>query len=226
MLRDFLHIFFPDLCRICSAALAHSEDFICTGCRLELPRIDYRNGSLPGAELRFSGKVNFKYTLPYLKFHKSGMAQKILHNIKYRGERGLAELLGLWFGNHLVENGFAPDFDLMVPVPLHKKKERLRGYNQSDCFARGMARATGIPYSERLLVRTVMNDTQTDKSRMERWKNVEGIFSVADESTIIGKRILLVDDVITTGATMEACAIPMFTCGAREISAAAIAIAQ
>jgi ComF family protein len=114
----------------------------------------------------------------------------------------------------------------MVPVPLHKKKERLRGFNQSDCFARGMARATGIPYSERLLVRTVMNDTQTDKSRMDRWKNVEGIFSVADESMIIGKRILLVDDVITTGATMEACAIPMFICGAREISTAAIAIAQ
>jgi ComF family protein len=226
MFRDFIQLFFPELCRVCSAPLARTEALICTACRASLPRIDPGPQAVEDAGLRFSGAIHFKYTLAYLKFHKAGAVQKLLHQIKYNSEPRLAFLLGTWFGHSLADAGLGGQFDLIVPVPLHRKKQRMRGYNQSERFAAGISAATGIAQAPALVERTVMNETQTHKSRLERWKNVEGIFRVRDASQIRDRRILLVDDVITTGATMEACAVAIVACDAREISAAAIALAQ
>lgn len=224
---DFISLLFPEECLACEELLARGEKTICTECRISLP---YTNSHLlinTENELlqRFYNKVPVKHALAYLYFARSGRVQHLLHALKYKGHEEVGETLGNWYGADLKENNYQQQFDLIIPVPLHRQKLRKRGYNQSDSFAKGLAQILEIPWQPDALARTANTSTQTKKTRLERWQNVGELFTVARPQTIQNQRILLVDDVMTTGATLEACALVLLEAGARAVSVATIAAA-
>jgi len=227
-LADFVSLIFPRTCLACVEPLARGEDHLCTSCRAQLPYTDYH--TLPERDnplaRRFWGKVPVRHTLSYLRFVRHSRVQHLLHQLKYQGQRDVGLVLGRWYGAELTTHGLAPDFDLVVPVPLHRRKLARRGFNQSDSFAEGLSLGLAVPWAAHALRRTEHTDSQTRKNRAERWQNVATVFEVAAPTAIIGKRILVVDDVLTTGATLEACAAVLLAAGATEVSIATIACAE
>ncbi|RYU81063.1 ComF family protein [Hymenobacter persicinus] len=227
-LADFVALIFPRTCLACVEPLARGEDYICTGCRAQLPYTDYH--TLPEAHnplaRRFWGKVPVRHALSYLRFLRHGRVQHLLHQLKYQGQQDVGRILGRWYGTELASHGLAADFDLIVPVPLHPRKLAKRGFNQSDTFAEGLALGLAVPWSAHTLRRTEHTDSQTRKSRTERWLNVATVFEVNAPASLVGKRILVVDDVLTTGATLEACAAALLAAGCREVSIATIACTE
>jgi ComF family protein len=226
MFSDFLSLIFPESCISCNEVLYKREEYLCTACRFRLPKTNHHLD--PGNPLlkRFWGKVPMSYAVSYLKFTKGGSVQNILYKIKYEGMKEGAKKLGLWYGQDLRMNDFQKKVDLLVSVPLHKKKLKKRGYNQSDLFAEGLAASLCLDFYPQVLERASENTSQTLKSRFDRWLNVKDIYKVREEKRVIGKHVLIVDDVVTTGATIEACARELLNKGAREVSVAAIASAQ
>lgn len=177
--------------------------------------------------MHFIHSYRYEAFYAYLKYYKKGITQKLLHQIKYNRMPVLAEKIGHMMGSEIrnyPENQFP--IELVLPVPLHPKKKKMRGYNQSDYFARGIAGALGIPWSDRMVKRIINTGTQTNKSRWERIKNVEGIFNVLQPNHLQNKHILLVDDVITTGATLESCSDAILQVAECKLSLAAMAVAQ
>jgi ComF family protein len=168
----------------------------------------------------------FRSLFYFLKFYKSGITQSLLHQIKYEGNTELAEKLGIWYGNHLEKEGYRNGFDLVIPVPLHKRKLKIRGYNQSDFIAAGLAKILCAERDLNFMKREINNPTQTRKSRLERMQNVKGIFRLRHTRHSLSTRILLVDDVLTTGATLESCASVLSDAGYTELSFATVAYAK
>jgi ComF family protein len=160
--------------------------------------------------------------MAFLRFTKKGKSQALLHLLKYKNKPELGEELGRLYGLSLLEKGFAGFWDVLVAVPLHPLKKQRRGYNQSECFARGLSKVLGVPYRE-LLVRRKFTTTQTNKSRLERLENVDDVFALNDGQVTQGLRILLVDDILTTGATLCACAQTLLQGGAKYVDLATIA---
>ena len=224
---DFLTLLFPEFCQACERTLSAGEDLICTHCRLKLPytNLHLQQADLNPLSMRFYGKLPMKHVLAYLYFNRAGRTQRLLHALKYRGVQEVGELLGTWYGHNLREAGYAHAFEIILPVPLHARKRRQRGYNQSDSFARGLGNALNCPWSNQVLKRTQYTASQTHKSRPERWENVAEVFQVINPTIIQGKKILLVDDVITTGATLEACGLTLLKAGCLEVSVCTIAAA-
>ena len=161
----------------------------------------------------------------YLKFYNAGVSQKLLHEIKYKGDKALGEYLGSVFIRHLSTEKAFKNIDVVVPIPLHKSKLLSRGYNQSYFLAKGMAQELKIKVDDETVIRAKKSETQTRKSRAQRWQNVSGIFQVTNDS-FKDKNVLLVDDVITTGATLEACGEAILDAGAKSLSLAALAAAM
>jgi ComF family protein len=228
LLADFASLIFPQTCLACSESLARGEDHICTPCRAQLPYTDYHKLTEKDNPLarRFWGKVPLHHTLSYLRFLRHGRVQHLLHQLKYQGQREVGQILGRWYGAELAQQGLHLDFDLVVPVPLHPRKLAKRGFNQSDSFAEGLSQGLTVPWNPSVLRRTEHTATQTQKNRTQRWQNVATVFEVAEPSAVIGKRILVVDDVLTTGATLEACAVVLLAAGCRQVSIATIACAE
>lgn len=154
----------------------------------------------------FAGRIPFRHIAAYAYFVKDGSIQHIIHELKYNRNPLIGYYMGQLCGEDIKESEFISSVDLLVPVPLHPKREKMRGYNQSYEICRGISERTGIPVDNNTLIRKVNNPSQTKNSRFDRWKNVEDIFSITDETAFSGKHILLVDDVITTGSTLESCA--------------------
>jgi len=228
MFNDLLSLLFPESCYACDGAMAHGEKYICTKCNVKLPYTDFHvHGAteLNPLQRRFWGKVPVRFAFAYLYFVPKGRVQRLLHRLKYKGAQELGEHLGQRYGSLLSEHQYNQQFDLIVPVPLHKYKLRRRGYNQSDTFAKGLAEAMQVPWSSNTLARLLDTATQTKKNRLDRWQNVEQVFGVARPEQVQGKRILVIDDVMTTGATLEACAVELLKAGAAEVSVVAIAAA-
>lgn len=227
-LADFVSLIFPRVCLACDEPLARGEDHICTGCRAQFPYTDYHKLPLSENPLarKFWGKLPVRYSLSYLRFLRRGRVQHLLHQLKYQGQRDIGRVLGRWYGAELADHGLATEFDLIVPVPLHPRKLAKRGYNQADTFAEGLALSLNVPWSATALRRTEHTASQTRKNRAERWENVAEVFEVAQAADILNKRILIVDDVLTTGATLEACAAALLAAGCREVSIATIACAE
>ncbi len=223
----FLGLIYPRLCLACEEPLVRGEDIICIGCRIDLPYTDYH--LMPADERplarRFWGKVRLQHTLSYLLFVRQGRVQHLMHQLKYKGLGGVGTMLGVLYGRELRAAGFAEIFDLIVPVPLHPKKMAKRGFNQAALFAAGLSQGLGVAWSEEALVRGFATDTQTKKNRLERWRNVESVFLVGKTSLFAGKKVVVVDDVLTTGATLEACCNILLANGAAEVSIATIACA-
>lgn len=225
ILGDFISLFFPRYCLSCSNSLVGGEETLCSRCIFTLPKNNYPIDDNPIKD-RLAGRLPVTYALAFLKLKKGGVVQKMLHQLKYNHHPEIGVKLGKVFGSELKPLGLGSAIDLIVPVPLHESRKRKRGYNQSAKFAEGLGYALGVPWDESISIRKSKTTTQTNKSKLERWENVKDVFTVNQSNLLAGKRILLVDDVITTGATLEACGTHLVKSGCAQISIACIAEAQ
>jgi ComF family protein len=222
---DFISLLFPRLCFACGDHLLRNEKIICTNCFIVIPRTNYHlTDENPVAQL-FWGRCRICKAAAFSFYTRGSRIRKLIHNLKYKGIKEVGNELGRIYGQSLRTSGFTGDIDLIIPVPLHPSKERKRGFNQSECISEGLSESTGLPLVLKSLVRISSTDTQTKRSRYERWINVEGIFAVNDSEKLKGKHILLVDDVITTGSTLEACAGELLKIEGVKVSIAALAVA-
>ena len=204
VISSFLDLFFPDLCKSCNNPLNVGEKIICTNCRHKLPQTNYHLSKNNEIEKIFYGRSKIEFASSFLFFYKNSLTQNLIHNLKYKGHQEIGTLIGHWYGNKLLEESNL-SFDYIVAVPLHRHKEKKRGYNQVDTFGKSLAKVFNATYSKDNLVRIYKSETQTKKSRFARWLNVKEIFSINDTELFSNKKVLLIDDVITTGATLDAC---------------------
>ena len=215
---------FPNLCVCCSGYLGGQEKFICDLCIFTLPRFEeFERRDNPVAQT-FWGRANLDFATSLLQFSANGGVQKILHEIKYKGNTALGIYMGEWMGKVLMEKSLFTKVDYIIPLPLHPKKELLRGYNQAELLAVGMENMHHWPIAKNLLIRTKHNSTQTKKHRYERYINTTEIFAVLNSSDFRNKHVLIVDDVITTGATIEAAASVLLQI--EDISVSVISLAR
>lgn len=226
MFHDLFYLIFPHYCAGCGADLNSAEDHLCSRCLYHLPRSYFMNDPQNPLAKTFWGRANIEQASAFLVFNKQGMAQRLVHSLKYKGNKELGVFLGRLYAADLAKDGLHSTIDMVLPVPLHKKKERRRGYNQSLYFARGLAEGIGKPCADKVLVRNSYTESQTGKTRFERWANVKEVFEVPDKAAIQNKHILLVDDVATTGATLEACASRLLVVPDTKVSIAVIAYAE
>jgi ComF family protein len=226
MFQSFLDLIFPRICAGCQQPLHLNEEHICTDCRFDLPKTN--SHIEPDRKLinKFAGKVNIEHSLAYLKFVKGGKVQKIMHEIKYKGNEELGELLGRMYGAELREKGFSEQFELILPVPLHKKRLIVRGYNQSDSLAKGLAAGLNIEWRNDVLKRGIETESQVAKTRLERYKNMQEVFYIENFEGLKEKRIVIVDDTLTTGSTLESCVLALNDAGAKNVSIIAMATAE
>ena len=222
---DFFSLLFPRLCYACGNQLMRNESLICTECFVVIPRTNYHFiEDNPVAQL-FWGRCLIEKAAAFSYYNKGSRIRKLIHNLKYNGIREIGYDLGRLYGLSLKTSGFINDIDIIIPVPLHPLKERIRGFNQSETISMGIADVTRLPVDIKSLARILVSATQTKRSRYERWTNVEGIFQVIDSKSIMGKHILLVDDVITTGSTIESCANELLRIEGVKVSVVALAFA-
>jgi len=223
---DFISLLFPRLCHACGGSLVRNENLICTACMLDIPETGYHLLRDNLLEKRFYGRCYIEKAAAWTYYRQGSKAQRLVHRLKYGGVKPLGEYLGRVYGNILSGSGFCTDIDCITAVPLHRSKKRKRGFNQSSLIAMGMSGALNIPFTDEILVRVKKSDTQTNKQRYDRWANVEGIFRVKNGETIKGRHVLLVDDVITTGSTIEACAAELLKIPGVKVSVASLATAE
>jgi ComF family protein len=222
---DFISLLFPRLCYACGSHLLRNEKLICTQCYISIPRTNYHLTPDNPVEQLFWGRCQICKAAAFSFYNKGSRIRKLIHNLKYRGVREIGYELGKIYGLSLRHSDFLKGIDLIIPVPLHASKLRKRGFNQAEYISTGLADITGLPFDLNSLVRIALSDTQTKRSRYERWLNVEGIFFVAEPDELKGKHILLVDDVITTGSTLEACTVELLKIENVKVSVVAIAVA-
>ncbi len=227
--RDWLHsifnLFYPRVCAACGESLLKDEETVCLKCRYLLPKTGYElNPDNPLAQ-SFYGRVKFHAVTACFFFAKLGKVQHLIHELKYRGNKEAGVFLGQQLGETIKDAPLFQGIDYLIPVPLHPKRERQRGYNQSLMIAKGINEVTGIPIGDKYLIRAVNTATQTKKSAEERYKNVKDIFEVRFPEELEGKHVLLIDDVLTTGATLESCAHQLENISGIVVSAATAACA-
>ena len=220
--QDFISLFFPNYCMGCSRALVRGEDILCTFCIHDLPKAAYDFSGDNPVRNRFAGRLTVTRASAYLRFRKTGLVQKLLHQLKYHHHPEIGVKLGALMGLELVRP-VAHELDIIIPVPLHISRQRQRGYNQSAKIAEGISKATGIPWMENISIRKGKTKTQTKMTRSERWENVKDEFGITNIANVAGKKILLVDDVMTTGATLEACGQHLLTGGCAALNILCIA---
>jgi ComF family protein len=221
---DFLSLLFPRLCYGCGNYLLRNEKLICTECYVLIPRTNFHlEDDNPVARI-FWGRCKIEKAAAFSFYNRDSRIRSLIHNLKYRGIKDIGIELGRIYGLTLLNSGFTKDIDLIVPVPLHPLKEHIRGFNQSYLISEGVSEVTGLPVVAKIIGRVSKTETQTRKSRYERWKNVEGTFSVEDPKCIRGKHVLLIDDVITTGSTIESCAAELLKTEGVRVSVAALAV--
>lgn|ERR1035437_4401179 len=226
MFKSFINLIYPACCPACNKVLMNPDDFICTHCRYHLPKTNFHLHQDNPVFRKFSGRVNIHSAASFLYFSKGGIVQEMIGKLKYRGRKDIGVYLGEIYGDELHESAFDKTIDIIIPVPLHKDKFKKRGYNQSEQFATGLSQTMSIPTDYLNVIRKTNTNTQTKKGRYARWKNVEEIFSVDDIEALRGKHVLLVDDVVTTGSTLEATATAILLIPGTIISIATIACAN
>lgn len=225
-LYDFFNLLFPDLCCACARQLYRGEKHLCTKCLYDLPYTDFHRYPENTVARLFWGRLNCHTAMAMLYFRKGTSVQRLMHQLKYKGQAELGIKLGILLAERLQTSTAYQDADLIIPVPLHQKRLRSRGYNQSECIANGMASVMGIPLALKLLVRHKATSTQTRKNRYKRFENMLAVFSINHPEQLKGKHIILVDDVITTGATLEACGQLLLDSGVDKLSIVALAFAE
>lgn len=223
---NVLRIFYPNLCAVCHKQTLKDETVLCTICRYNLPLIKVNNYSNNEITTVFYGRIPVKKAVAFLYFNKNNSTQKLIHQLKYKGVQEIGALLGNWFGNQLKKQKVFTDVDYIIPVPLHPKKEKVRGYNQVTAFGQNLGKTLNISYLNGVLQRVSSAKTQTLKERFERFTNLNTKFLLTDTKVLENKHILLIDDVITTGATLEACCNELLKTKNISISIATIAYTE
>ncbi|MDR0393597.1 MAG: ComF family protein [Tannerella sp.] len=226
ILTDFANLFYPPLCLLCENPLIENERHICLNCLYNLPKTNYHTNRKNPARALFDGFPQVDETSAFLFFEKDGITQKLIHSFKYYDNKALAEYLGRIAALELKEYGFYASIDTIIPVPLHHKKEKKRGYNQAEHIANGIASVYGCNVDRNSIVRVLKTKSQTRKSVYERRMNVEKIFRLTNTENLSGKRILLIDDVITTGSTISSCIETLSEVPGIKISIFSISIAR
>ena len=204
-MNDFISLIYPKICACCGNSLWKHEQVICTTCEYHLPKTWFHLEHDNPVSRVFWGRVPVDSVTSYLYFNKGNKVQHLIHHLKYKGRKDIGVYLGSTYGICLKKTALFNDVEVVIPVPLHKKKELKRGFNQSEQFGIGLAASMKIQLDTHTLYRTRSSETQTRKGRYKRWENVSGIFEVKNPQKLEGMHVLLVDDVITTGATLEAC---------------------
>ncbi|MFC2115600.1 ComF family protein [Bacteroidota bacterium] len=224
LVHDFINLLLPDLCAACGTPLLRNESVICLKCRYDLPltRFDSYTDN-PVARL-FWGRVRIENANSYFRYQKGSRFQALIHDLKYRDRKDIGKEFGRLMGIEFRGSAFART-DMILPVPLHKRRQIKRGYNQCDPICEGLSESLGIPFYKDILERPMRSSSQTDKSRYNRWVNVDGIFRVKHPEKLNKKHILLADDVVTTGSTLEACAAAILDNDGARVSIATLAVA-
>jgi ComF family protein len=226
VVKNLLNLFFPKVCEACNGALADNELVICTKCRHDLPVTNFHFENIDTVKKVVYGRVKLEQATALLHFSKKGVVQQILHNLKYRGHQDISGFFGRWLGAELKTIEAYKTIDVVVPVPLYKTKMRQRGYNQVEQFGKSIAEALNSDYNDRVLIKTKSTKTKVFKGRLSRWNDDGAVFAISNNSSLKGKHILLVDDIITTGATAEACATELLKIDNIKLSLATMAIAD
>ena len=225
LFTDLLNLVYPDLCLICGESLVRGEEMICLKCLHNIPKTNYHRQTDNAVEKRFWGKVPIYRGTSFFFFQKGSPFQKLLHELKYHGNKEIGLVTGKYAAIDLLEADDFCSVDVIVPVPLHPKKFQKRGYNQSEWIAKGLAKVLDKPIDTTHLIRIKENTTQTKKSVFERYTNTANIFSLTDLTVFQHKHVLLVDDVLTTGSTIEACMQVLLETNYIRISVFTLAIA-
>jgi ComF family protein len=225
-LADFVSLLFPELCNACGESLVNGEKLICTDCLYHLPFTEFHLKPDNMVAQQFWGKINLEAAYAMCYFTKGGKMQHLMHQFKYKGIQKIGDMLGNMAGKQLVENPIFSNADVIIPVPLHQSRLRKRGYNQSACFAAGLSKKLNIPVDENNLVRVRATETQTHRSRFLRFENMKEVFTLKYPESLVNKHVLLVDDVVTTGSTLEACGAELLKVEGLKLSIATIACAE
>lgn len=222
-IKDVYSLFFPKICALCNDVLVKNEETICIKCRFELPLADIIEISDNLVEKTFHGKIDLEFSSSMFFYKRKNKAQILINELKHKGREDIGVFLGKWYGKSLSESKRLPEIDYVIPVPLDSKKLKLRGYNQVTKFGAELAIKLGAKFNETCLISVSAPNAQKFKKRMDRWKNVENNFSITDYDIFKDKSVLLVDDVITTGATIEACVNQLILIKGIKISVVSIA---
>jgi ComF family protein len=223
---DFVGLIFPRICSGCGNSLWRHEQVVCDSCLYHLPRTNFHLSFDNPVSRIFWGRADILHAASFLLFNKGSKVRHLVHALKYKDRKDIGIFLGEEYGRDLKNSLYFSDSNIIIPVPLHKKKYLKRGYNQSEQFAIGLSREMGIPCTCQYLFRKYSSETQTRKSRFMRWQNVNEIFEVRAPDNIAGSQILLVDDVVTTGATLESCVNALSVVPGVKICLATIAYAR
>ena len=226
MLKNLINLFFPEVCLGCKAFLVANEMVICTNCRHEIPLTQHHLNPENDAVKLFYGRIPLEFASSMLGFHKKGMVQELIHNLKYYGHQNIGTVLGNWYAEDLKSVASVKNIDIIVPVPLHKKRLKERGFNQVTTFVKALSEHLKIELDEELLVRKVYSKTQSQKGFVERTNVNESIFDVNYNESHYNKHYLLVDDVLTTGATLENCGKAILKIPGSKLSIVTIAISH
>jgi ComF family protein len=203
-LTDVIALLYPRQCFACDKPLYRHEEFLCLGCFYNLPKTDFHLMHDNPVLNQFIGKININAAASYYYFSKGGKVQHLIHQLKYKGFKEVGKYVGMLYGKELIKSDHYKNIDYIIPIPLHPKKRVKRGYNQAEWLARGLSESMNIPIDSKSLLRVFDSETQTHKTRFNRWENVREIFALGDSDHLQNKHVLIVDDVITTGSTIEA----------------------
>ncbi|WP_299670361.1 ComF family protein [uncultured Polaribacter sp.] len=226
LLKDFFYLFYPKICANCNEQLLQNEHVICTFCRHDLPLTNFKSYKENTVSKIFYGRVTIKKAYALLVFRKESITKNLIHELKYRGNEDVGIFFGNWLGEILAENNEFSDVDFIIPVPIHPKKRKIRGYNQVTKFGESLSSHLKIPFVENILIRKSSTKTQTLKARFERFNELETKFFLEDTAYFKNKHVLIIDDVITTGATLEACSLELLKTSGIKISILTMAFTE
>lgn len=224
MLDALLNTFFPRVCAACGNRLQQREKVVCTVCMHKLPVIKEQRIAEETIKEHFYGRVEVHRAASLLFYRKKGLSQHLIHQLKYRGDERISAFLGDWLSAIIAKEEWKEDIDMVLPVPLHKNRKRRRGYNQVTGFGQALANHIGCEFKEDILIKTIDSKTQVFKNRWARTQLENAYFTVRNEHLLKGKHLLLVDDIITTGATLETCAENLLKGSPSKISIATMAV--
>ena len=226
MFKNLLNLFFPKACAGCNSFLLENEIVICTTCRYEIPLTNHHNTKNNEVFSRFYGRIQVEFASSLFYFHKKGIVQELIHKLKYKGHQEIGETIGFWYAEDLKNIPEIKDVDFIIPVPLHKKRFKKRGYNQVSTFGKALSTSLKIEFNESILERMIYSDTQVRKNIVDRSDVTSSVFKTNTDEKWHNKHFLLIDDVITTGATLESCARELLKIRGSKISIVCMAMTQ